>query len=60
MASVKKCECSAKHEFQDKKYGKGNRIAIPIWNPGKKKNDWRCTVCGKDFKNDSEAQFVNA
>ena len=54
MASVKKCECNQSHTYQDTKYGKGNRVVIPIYNPGKKKDDYRCTVCGKDFKSDSE------
>jgi hypothetical protein len=41
---IKKCTC--KHEYQDKKYGKGNRI----FNPTSKKKGadsiyYRCTVC---------------
>jgi len=36
-------KCSCKHEFQDEKYGKNNRV----WNPCLKKDNFRCTVCEK-------------
>jgi len=39
---IKKCTC--KHEFQDKKYGKGMRV----FNKGKEV--WRCTVCRKEVR----------
>lgn len=39
---VKKCTC--KHEYQDKKYGKNNRV-FNVTVKG-----YRCTVCGKDEK----------
>ena len=35
-------KCTCKHEYQDKQYGKDNRV----FNP-KLKNEMRCTVCGK-------------
>jgi len=39
-------ECTCKHEFQDKRYGKNMRLMNPI----KEKSDcnWRCTVCGRE------------
>ncbi len=33
------CVCS--HEWQDKRYGKGQRAHNPV------KNGYRCTVCGR-------------
>lgn len=38
MTTIKTCKC--KHEYQDKVYGKGNRVH----NPGPK--SITCTVCG--------------
>ena len=42
---IRNCDC--KHDFQDKKYGKGNRVHTY----GSKKNNGNaghaCTVCGK-------------
>jgi len=35
--------CSCKHEYQDKKYGKGNRVHN---KKGSKNPGYRCTVCG--------------
>lgn len=38
-------DCTCKHEYQDKKYGKGKRVH----NEGQKENSkdtFRCTVCG--------------
>ena len=34
---IKKCTCA--HTFQDKKYGKNNRVY------NKTADGWRCTVC---------------
>lgn len=42
MTTIKKCTCKD-HEYQDEKYGKGNRV-FNITKLGK----WRCTVCGKE------------
>lgn len=36
--------CTCKNEYQDKEYGKGNRVH----NPCKKNTSARCTVCGKE------------
>lgn len=36
--------CSCKSEYQDKKYGKGNRVHNPTGE--KNKNHANCTVCG--------------
>lgn len=41
LTTIKPCDC--KHAYQDKKYGYGLRIH----NYADKKNEWRCTVCGK-------------
>ena len=38
---ILKCDC--KHEFQDKQYGKGNRVH----NESTKDKLWRCTICEK-------------
>lgn len=40
------CNNNCKHEFQDKKYGKGNRVH----NPTRKNSGsvYRCTVCGAE------------
>ena len=38
---VMKCYCESK--FQDKEYGKGNRV----YNEVAKDGNYRCTVCGK-------------
>jgi len=38
---IKNCDC--KHEYQDKKYGKGKRVHNPTI-----KDKWRCTVCKKE------------
>lgn len=39
---IKKCIC--KHEFQDKRYGKGKRVHTEL---RKEPKEYRCTVCGK-------------
>ena len=38
---IVKCDC--KHDYQDKKHGKGQRVA----NHAPKSKAYRCTVCGK-------------
>lgn len=38
---IKKCECI--NEYQDKKYGNGNRV----FNINPKAGNGYCTVCGK-------------
>lgn len=38
---IKIVECSCEHDFQDKKYGKKQRVH----NYAEKKEGWRCTVC---------------
>ena len=44
---IKQCTCSAKSspaaEYQDKKYGEGNRVHTPLG--AKRKGVFRCTVC---------------
>ena len=40
---IKPCTC--KHEFQDKRYGQGQRVFNICINP--KDGNARCTVCGK-------------
>ncbi len=41
---TKVLRCSCKHPYQDSAYGKEMRVFNPI-----KKNDlYRCTVCGKE------------
>ena len=51
---IKKCGCTedkggnkAGANFQDKKYGKGNRVA------NETNNGYRCTVCGFDIASES-------
>lgn len=41
-------KCSCNHEFQDKQYGKGNRVANHAPAKGAKPNRYRCTVCQKE------------
>ena len=41
MTKVMKCTCT--HDYQDKKYGKGNRIFNELSEKNTK--NWRCTVC---------------
>jgi len=42
---IKKCDCN--HEYQDKVYGKGNRVHNEKKPKGTAK-EYRCTVCGKE------------
>jgi hypothetical protein len=41
MTVIKSCDC--KHEYQDQKYGKNNRVH----NTTEDGRNARCTVCGK-------------
>jgi hypothetical protein len=50
MTMIMKCDCA--HDYQDKQYGKGNRL----YNSMKKENSWRCTVCGKEIGNKVDAK----
>lgn len=43
MTIIKKCDC--KHDFQDKEYGKQNRVH------NKGTNKATCTVCSKEKPN---------
>lgn len=38
---IAKCDSNCKSEYQDAKYGKGNRVKNRT-----KEGKWRCTVCG--------------
>jgi hypothetical protein len=44
--------CTCKHEYQDARYGQGNRVATPV--DGSRVNgkltEARCTVCGTTHK----------
>lgn len=46
MTKVIKCNC--KNEYQDKKYGHGNRVHNSTADV--LKSGYRCTVCGKENK----------
>jgi len=41
---IKKCTC--KHEYQDKKYGNGNRVHNALARKSGQPQEYRCTVCG--------------
>lgn len=43
-AEIKSCDCV--HKGQDRLYGKGYRLH----NYARKKDMWRCSVCGKEKK----------
>ena len=43
--TVKRCECI--NEYQDKVYGKGNRV-VNIFKSTPTEMKGRCTVCGKE------------
>lgn len=50
MTRIINCECQ--HEFQDKRYGAGKRVANITDN-----GDARCTICGKTKgKSDAKAE----
>ncbi len=40
--AIKRCDC--KNEYQDRRYGKKNRVH----NERSNKQGYRCTVCGKE------------
>jgi len=40
--------CDCKHEYQDSKYGKGQRVFNV--GGGKDKKKIRCTVCGRELQ----------
>ncbi len=44
MGKILKCSC--KHEYQDKKYGKGNRVHNALASKSGRLQEYRCTVCG--------------
>ncbi len=44
MTKIIKCTC--KHDYQDKKYGKGKRVANECTSKSMNKQ-YRCTVCLK-------------
>ena len=48
---IKKCTCA--HEYQDRKYGKGNRV----WNPTLK--GIRCTVCATLFTDERYKEITS-
>jgi hypothetical protein len=41
--SIRRCSC--KHEYQDKRYGKGRRVHNKVENESAHGGKWRCTVC---------------
>ena len=41
-------ECTCTHKYQDKKYGKNQRVHNPKGGSVEKATGWRCTVCKKD------------
>lgn len=47
MAKTAVVPCKCSHEFQDKRYGKGNRVANETAKQNHKDNwaEVRCTVC---------------
>ena len=46
MTKIIKCTC--KNDYQDSKYGQGNRVCNATKEPDK--TGYRCTVCGKENK----------
>lgn len=42
---IKKCDC--KHPYQDRRYGKGNRVHNEMATQKDKPNQYRCTVCNR-------------
>jgi len=47
IASTKIKECTCEHEYQDKRYGKYQRVMNPCKNKGGDKVAYRCTVCSR-------------
>jgi len=41
--AIKSCTC--RHEYQDRKYGKGMRVHNKAISKTGRGNDWVCTVC---------------
>jgi len=39
--------CSCKHEYQDKEYGKNNRVHNELAPKSGHPQEYRCTVCGR-------------
>ena len=46
-APTKVIYCACSHDFQDKKYGRGKRLANRC--PGILRPKYRCTVCGTTY-----------
>jgi len=42
---IKKCDCKSK--YQDKRYGKGNRVHNELSRKQSASIEYRCTVCGR-------------
>lgn len=42
------CKPACKHNDQDQRYGKGNRVFNKIKTPDKTKSKYRCTICGNE------------
>ncbi len=50
IKTTRNIACTCKHEFQDKVYGLGRRLANLVTKTLKSASnqcDYRCTVCGK-------------
>ncbi len=47
MATTYKMQCTCKHAFQDKTYGKQVRLATPCKGAPQGQQNIRCTVCLK-------------
>ena len=45
--AIKTCIASCKHEYQDKKYGKGKRVHN-LKKPGTGSQEYVCIVCRKE------------
>lgn len=39
-------QCRCVHQFQDARYGKGNRVVNPLKKAERGPQQYRCTVCG--------------
>lgn len=50
MANTKVMKCSCQSEFQDKEYGKGNRL-FNLRDDKKHAGEATCTVCGSKIGN---------
>jgi hypothetical protein len=48
MSETKIIQCSCEHKYQDKEYGKPNRVHNWCKNHPSKEGGWRCTVCGDE------------